>query len=325
MIARYVLWFFYVLSVNLRSAVSDQISHETYQLSSEELSAFLDIRHSVGEHSVAHHDIVTRRSSDDISTPQYNQSLGKWIEHEVHTNALCPEHDYKDIFGFPRTYTFLKAHCIGPSKPRRFLLYCQERSVSWPHFNSIAERVEKFWHMCPRATTCHNWNIPIYEGLEEVGKYEDIECVPNSMVKIDNLAGVAARPSLHGPYVHCTEPQEIPGPSMQHVPWNPTGTELILTEEVTWSNGSNYVSPLLFIHDKTSKLFEFDRASRQFDSVVSAEIQVRPVRGRIPPRMIEFCMRLAVKTDVWVIMTYSWFTIPHRIVKINGDPVSFDR
>lgn len=189
----------------------EQINDEVYSLSREELTAFSGLKHNAQGDIISHDNHISEASRNaSPNSPDYKFLVGgrKANFRQIDTHSLCPEHNYRDVFGFMRTHTFSRARCENKKwgRPRRFLLTCHQRSVRWPYFNSTMIRSERFWHSCPKGTTCQDYGFPILStrGRYQSARYEDIECVPDKLVKIDNLAGVAARPSLHGPFVHKT-------------------------------------------------------------------------------------------------------------------------
>lgn len=281
-----------------------------YKLSSEELSAFLALRA----------DADTSSENQDNAGVYLNGTSAASIDKRgltVDTSAECRKQNHVDAYGFSRVYTFSAARCDSDVRPNRYKLYCNEKSIEFqfPNFKHVERRNVIFLKTCPKKLYCQNFEEPIWneDGTRYSEDLRDIECLPLRKKKIENLEGVARRPWIHGPDVHCSKPIEVPGSGaeMTQEHWSAAGTNMILTEQLSWANGSEYKSPLLFIHDKTGRK-EFDWNLKKDDSVVSAEIEVMPVRGRIPSRLIEYCMKLAHNTDVWVIMTYAWFTHPWK-------------
>lgn len=256
-----------------------------YQLSQDELTAFLGFNQSR----------ASRTSLVHASVPFEDAKYERIID----TTQLCITHNT------PSTeYKFESATCSERAKsPRSFVLQCMERQPTYPR---TRPEPKSWFHYCSVGETCVDYQVVKVVDVH-LGLYKDVYCQKAEKVKIDQLAGVAANPKIHGPNTHCSKPTEIPGSSFGP-PTSNAAVDLILTEHTRWVNGSDYISPFLSIHDATTK-YEFDRVTRRDSAIASAEVAVMPSRGKFPERSMEFCMRLAHRTDVWVVMTYTWFAL----------------
>lgn len=274
-----------------------------YKLTPEEFRAFLSLRSRQKGGNITT-DYGHEHHSDSRSHDGLSNSLAEFTPYYHYPNSinLCRTHDSIDEHGFPVRFTWRSAGCIS-TRPRSFSLICHESRALPPHHN-IWGRVgyHVFTHTCPDSMECVNWSIRRYDGTF----HKDVYCVGYEVKKTDEMVGVALNPRIHGPEVHCTPQTDIPG-TRDYIPTNEQ-SDMILTEELSWANGSEYKSPFLFIYDTTTN-FKFDRIIREDSSIVSTSLEVVPTRGRIPQRKMQFCAKLAHRTDVWVVMTYAWFVL----------------
>lgn len=308
-----------------------------YYLSTEEVNAFLALQQRIEiPQQFNQSDEANMLESDSRSiapnlqkrapTPPGEGTSRVWqgpprLPENFSPTALdCPRRDRTDDRGKPWEYKFLKARCATHKKSRLYHVTCNIFTflpLEFREWGLLGH--DTLDNMCPEDYTC--WNNDIATGTPGTGDIEDILCIQNKKTKRDELLGVAAKPTLHGPNVHCTLPTEIPGPRPPSMP-KPDGPRLFLSEEAWISNGMAYTSPLLFIHDSTTH-FGFDHAVKANAQTLSTEIVVKPIRGRIPSRKIEFCMKLAKASDVWVILLYTWVVVsgshPRMTEQMNVD------
>lgn len=317
-----LLWSY--LTASTASFGGTQSRTKPYHLSSEEIQAFLATTQAVNSSILSK---PVRPTGDGHSSATSHISRRRPNTNpfgHAQTHLICETHNYK-LRELRFRYAFEMARCVEEGRGREYILTCVETTWLPPYEEPHDPIAKPFEHRCREGTVCINFDVYDWTVSQLIGNYHDVQCIDPQLIIIDDLAGIAADPSIHGENVHCSDTHNVPGPNFASPN---TGFSLTLTEQVFSVSGKAYKSPILFMRDQTTKP-NFDRALRHDVSSLSTIIPIIPVRGRIPDRKIEFCMQLASKTDVWVVMLYAWFIQPGRKGKVPQqemelvDPIRF--
>lgn len=293
----------------------------TYHLTDEELETFFRLKRALepsyeplfqSHHSGASYNTTSNEEAFEINPEKTTYWPGKWLS-SGNTAEDCIAHS--DVYARKRfQFKWLEAQCLLPNSSPEFLLNCSSiyrvipSSVDWEGAPWI------FHQVCPPPKVCIDLDL----GAEVAGAfpgftYKNIACVERDKLTIKQHAAVAmkgARSSAESEPDWCSLPEIVPGlgyPSIYHM------TSFLLTEEVSWANGSYYQAPKLYIRDSPSHYKNgFDRAYKQNTNVVSTIINVGSARGRLQSRAVNFCMELIRGGHVWTVMVYTWFRYTPR-------------
>lgn len=166
----------------------------------------------------------------------------------------------------------------------------------------------EFEHVCPEGTVCidHKSKAGTVLGASDS---QDVFCQKSSELNIEEHAAVATKsPRSEAAPDWCLS-AIVPGLTY---PATPYATSFVLTEEVSWANGSEYIAPELYIRDHPNYFTKgFDRAYQRDTNLVSAELSIGSVRGRLQSRAVQFCMKMLTGGEVWTVMMYTWFKHGH--------------
>lgn len=226
--------------------------------------------------------------------------------------SACLTHRTMDRFRIRYWFTFKRARCHFPNELPEYEVSCQSHVWYPPDYNEMhLMGVAQFNHTCPEDTVCVDFTLPSVQGL---GIYEDIECVRPEDVKIIEWLGSASDAANSKYSVGCSESQVIPGSDYSAVSGSQQ-VHFIVTEQVTYKNRMSYTAPLLFIRDRTTPGHIFDRVYHPDTGIASATMTLSSYRGRIQPRIIQFCMAVRIH-DPWVVMAFTWFQVTGRKAKL---------
>lgn len=206
--------------------------------------------------------------------------------------AACASKSGLDAEGRDWSFTFRRVECLPSANRCLVRLYCNAKyRALHPRPHTVITRSVKFFAECPPFTSCQPIHLLAPNGQ---APREEIGCVDDEDLEVDTVSAESSRahPGLQN--IHCGAPRQIPGPHYIVVAGQKT-TDVVLTEQVLYPNGSAYPAPILFIRDTTNP-FTFDRVFRRKASVASAQIEINQVKGKFQTRTFEFCMQLLPNT-----------------------------
>lgn len=208
-------------------------------------------------------------------------------------------------------------------KPRSVNVTCKSQyEFAGDHYDRLRPGPDKtFSRECPAGTRCEAV-FHINKDMSK-GPTEEIACVDEENIVTETVNSKASTSGTH--QVHCGLSLALPGSHYRAAPAQKT-IDVVLTEQVTYPNGTPYPAPLLYIRETTPP-YASDRALRTDGSVVSALIELSSYRGNFIQKQFEFCMQMLpghVATSV--MFTYSFFQVTLRHRHISGEqPLQFAR
>lgn len=244
-----------------------------------------------------------------ISSTPFTQSLANILP--IDGAALCTAFNQitSDRFGF-MVYYLVKVKCKPESNNNRLFEIDCIGLVKYLDSNrrSVPAPIQIAQHECPPKYVCQMIELPSSSGEN---KREEAACVEEEDVVVETLTTPEDNAQYGNENIHCGLELSLPGPHFQAAAGVKT-LELVLTEQVYFSDGKPYPAPLLLIRDKGSQ-YGLDRALRMNAHVASSSITLEAYRGRFQTREFEFCMKtLPGRLAVPVIFAYSFFQVPHR-------------
>lgn len=294
-------WIFFACSATA-AAAPEAGGPYVYKLSPEELRAVLERKEALDFPDQAPHRRPKGRTVSGHIGPAKKNT---WIEARG-SEVVCLEESKEDgMTGNKWFYTFVSARCDTSYLDNRiYHVTCSSvyREHPWYRYEIPGDpRVFNRW--CPYKKTCQNVDLMTDDGIVVF----EIKCVDDALVAVEEFQVAEVLLGLQHPWLYCGNPVDIPGTSKQAL--SAKQLDIVLTEEALWPNWTEYKSPALLIHDKTSQ-YGYDLSLRRDASVTSAAVTLRAYGGKIPHKQIEFCMRV-VPSDksMWLIFMYSWFVV----------------
>lgn len=297
----------------------------SYHLSPDELRAFIGVK-QVQDPSYQPFFNPTRRPQH-FSGPATNFSAdvtdgarvfdGRWLS-SGNTKLDCIDWDGYQESTKKYLFSWNSAECIAPLPRPDFHLKCNA------NFTIMRKGIPKTWrsepflfhYVCPHPKLCVDIDpeikLPItFSGFE----LKDIACRPPETVVVKQHAAVALKGAGSSADDSepdwCSLPEIVPG---LDYPSSWRTTSFLLTEEVSWANGSFYKAPKLYIRDSPEHYRSgFDRGYKTDTNLVSTIINVGSSRGKLQSKAVNFCMEMIRGGSVWTVMMYTWFKyIPRR-------------
>lgn len=278
----------------------------SYELTKEELNAFIESKRSIDPSYSPFNAMLPSgrpRNRAPFQLPYYNPHLD--VSGLVNTVANCLEHNYRELFN-EVSMRLQSARCIEPGYSGAYFVKCKPYKVFATNAGYTRafpqSRLQEYIHECPKSKVCMPFHLHNYMNEPEftVDEYKDIQCVAPEALVVKNIEAVAGTS-----HQQCSASHDVPG---GYLPASHAGVNLILTEEVSWANGSAYKAPAMFIVDETSGR-SFDRVYELDTDMVSTELTIQAYRGHLQNRMIKFCFEQVSGGRSWTVMLYSWFRI----------------
>lgn len=305
----------------------------SYELSSEELQAFIDLKKSIDPSYRPFRPQSTGRATDNTTVAQSKRDVltdpyhhpNKRYAHRGSTAADCAYHN--GIQEIRKVYTFnvLEAECEIAGFSPDYAVNCTSRyTISQSHLYNPSWRgdIWEFTHVCPEHTVCVDVELSS-NTLERERK--DVVCQPEEKVESPRHSAVAvkgARSSASSEPDWCSLDVLVPG---LDYPSTSAMTTFVLSEEVLWADGRYYNAPKLWIRDSPKKYARgFDRGFRTNTNMISTELNVGSSRGKLQSRAVNFCMEMIRGGNVWTIMMYTYFRYDkrsHRLIPKGLDNV----
>lgn len=301
--------------------------YAVYQLTKEEIQAFIDLKEatdfdytpnvpvSAAGLSNSSFDMKPRRRTrpQQPRWPRSHHPINSYPRQET-SLADCSFHNGWNRDGLRFRYRLVESVCRIPGVSAFYKVNCATTFTVPPtHNHRYRQPNMLFRHYCPKLSVCMPYQflrqIPEWEHLEA----RDVHCIdPTLVVVIDHEAVASSGVGTSGTKdaEFCSPDVSIPG-----INYPSTGqeTSFMLTQEVSWANGSYYSAPKLYIQDSPKFVHNgFDRAFKTNTDVVSASITVGSVRGRLQSKPVRFCMEMIRGGNVWTVMMYTWFHINAR-------------
>lgn len=279
---------FSVIYVILASSLEKNVGSYSYQLSRSELRILLAKRRAfqLPEGNLQHTAVIP---PNGIYTDE---------------DRLCVSRTFTD----PKTkakyeFKFKRARCNRKHGHRqRYDVQCSITVINPRNLHPYRLDDFKFANYCPENHICQNWD---YKTIDFVRR-QDVICTPESEVNIEYVHSAQALPGTSASgKLHCAGDQLVPASSHYTTA---KGIDFVVTEEAFWPNGTDYIAPIMVIHDKSTP-YGFDRALQRDSSVISSDFVLRSIGpNQIQQRKIQFCMEMIPgKSELWVIFMYSWF------------------
>lgn len=295
----------------------------SYRFTSEELEAFIGVKKALDSSYRLFSPSFKKRTSfsEEAVQSEPTRPRGRHLS-SGNTIADCVEHDHYTFDKKRYRFTWHSATCHVPGQSPDFDLTCNSTYILVSTYRHETRQPLIFkgrqfiwWQFCPPNKVCIDDDL---SGDER----RNIRCADQDEITTKEHAAVAfkgagssANPSTD-PFEPdwCALGEIVPG--LQY-PATPQMTTFMLTEEVSWANGSYYNAPKLLIRD-SAKLYKngFDRAYKTNTNLVSTLLNVGSVRGRLQSRAVDFCMDIIRGGDVWTVMMFTWFKYSARRGKI---------
>lgn len=290
------------------NAVANEYSYSYLTLP----DALKDSPAKVAEQEQVVNDIISRKPSSAIN---YNDML---VRYELNLRSICREEDGPDAEGRYWEHYFIDAECDLKSRnPRRIKLTCgsQVRNGAGTGTIRSGPNVEVYPE-CPIPTVCHAVYLMTPPVLGR-GPKENIGCIAEKDLVKQTVTSKASKSGDQK--VHCGLSLSLPGPHYRARPGQ-MAIDLVLTEQVTYPDGTPYPAPLLFIRDKSDP-YHMDRAVRKGGDVTSLIVELGTYRGNFISKQYEFCMQmLPGHFTSSVIFSYAFFQVVLRHGNIPGEP-----
>lgn len=287
------------------------VDESLYALSREEIRAFLAKKRSNDPSNIPFNaSLMPRKKPPPFEPPAHNPNLD--VSGLVDTQADCMSHNINEL-GHKLVYALVDAECEEPGESPFYWVQCKSSQMSETRSGKLRPYgepgLEKFFHSCPEPKVCMPYHLKDFLGEPKLvaGEYKDVQCVFKDALVIENVEAVAG--SSHQ---QCSPSHEIPG---GYLPASYTGVDLILSEEVSWANGSAYKAPAMFIVDETSGK-SYDRAYEMNTDIVSTELTIQTYRGHLQNRIIKFCFEQISGGRAWTVMLYSWFRMSPKRARL---------
>lgn len=291
----------FILTLVLQSLLASDKVGAKYSYSSTTTS---DVSRRVPSDTNPSKNIDEHRGSD----PGFGDMLARY---KLDLRALCPSLNgwYQGIL---RTYWLIIVECdIKSGNPRQIKITCGSQFQA--HFHGITTRsANKYFHpLCPEGTVCQ----AVYRiNQKGQGPDEEIGCADEEDVVEETVSTGRSEPP-----VHCSLTLAIPS-SQSRAALGQKTFDVVLTEQVTYPNGTAYIAPLLYIRDMSNPN-GWDRTLRRDASVASAVIQVGTYRDNFVTKEFKFCVQMLPGHLVSsILFTYSYFQVTMRHGTISQEP-----
>lgn len=247
------------------------------------------------------------------STP-FSQTLATYT---INFEAVCVSKGGSDGYGRRWRMSYHKSQCDTSTDNRRLLKVTCTAQYTYQnrHINWREGRNRRYPYECPEGTVCQTIQLP----NPETGQREEVACVDEGDVRIDQVIPANSQADPNAPDVYCGLTLAMPGtvftvkPGIQSI-------DIVLTEEALYHNGFPYPAPMLYIRDKTSRP-GYNLVFRRDASVASTRITLRSIAGKFHTRKFQFCMQLLPGvTASAVTFSYAWFQTTSRHGRIPGPP-----
>lgn len=294
----------------------------SYKLTDDELKAFIRIKKSL---EPSYRPFFESQSTDSLQEKNINNPSAvvpgpiHWPGyHESSENTLadCLSWDEMDVGRKSYRFGFNQAECKLPGHSGDFTLNCSATYTTDPSPFIRKSQPFIFDYHCPFPKVCIDMaaDPALSAGHNTLeGGPKNIACRPEEDLVVKQHAAIAlqgARSSAVGSPDWCSLPEIVPG--LDYPPTWKT-TSFMLTEEVSWANGSQYKAPKLWIKDSpTHYKYGFDRGLRRNTNVISTIVNVESWRGHLQSRAVNFCMEMIRGGNVWTVMMYTWFKYTPR-------------
>lgn len=319
----------------LSNASSPQ-SNPAYHLTLEEIQAFINIKKRLdplyepfaarGDGSaVPNHRFEQSAARSSRNLPRHRQK-DTW-ETTGSTEGDCLSHNPTMTGGKLYQFKFLSSRCKRPGRSHFYTVACDSEFAVGPYYREFQPWFPwPFVHYCLYPDVCIDYDTS--GTIHEDTDYSNTFCAHPEDIRVKSFIGVAiptkrtrsTRPRSSVAPSWCSPTEYIPG---HKYPSTSQMTTFLLTEEVSWANGSEYIAPQLYIRDSSSHFTKgFDRAFRTNDSLVSTTINVGSVRGRLQSKAVQFCMNMLTGSEVWTVMMYTWIKVNPRHGKIWSEVTS---
>lgn len=244
-----------------------------------------------------------------LPASDYDQQLARTMRFDF--KPICTELNWDQGITAWR-YSLKKVDCDrSMGNQRRIKITCASKYIEHSQGHYFLTHLGNdfpVFRYCPIGTICQSVEAP---ASSDMSLHEDVGCVDENDVSIDivNTNPKSAKPAPQDE--HCGLDLNLPG-SHYAAPIGQTPLNLMLTEQVSYLNGTPYHAPVLYIRDKSSP-YGLDRVLRHEASVASTEIQLGVYRGRYQTREYEFCMQFKpTHAATSLVFMYSFFQLPHR-------------
>lgn len=256
-----------------------------------------------------------------FETTNHHSSIGfkdELARYELDFQYLCEAADVQDPDGKIWKHFYLKAVCdVRSGNPRQIKLTC---SAYYKYHDERSKRYrgddKQHYPECSLGTVCQAVFIPQDNGAPPK---EEAGCVDEADLVKETLTSKASTSASQK--VHCGLSLSLPGHDYAVAPGQ-KAIDLVLTEQVTYPDGTPYPAPLLFIRDKSDP-YHMPRSQRQHASVTSLAVELGTYRGHFVQKQFEFCMQmLPGHFGSSVIFTYSYFQtrLHHGRVPATSQP-----
>lgn len=288
----------------------------SYVMTPEEIQAFIAVKKSI---DTTYQPFINRSKWSVTSNSTFEQSTPKALKHhypgdrypsEGTTEADCLSHDELYIRHLRYRFQWRSAKCDLPGESGDYTITCSSKYDVRPYYDIIYSGKDmEFTHFCKDPEVC--LDIDIGPSALRGVAYHDAICVDPWKLTIRQHMAIAKRVRLASSEPDwCSLPTIVPD-----LDFPPTWsmTTFLLTEEVTWANGSEYLAPKLYIRDSPSYYkFGIDRAYKQDTNVISTTINIGSARGKLQSKAVEFCMEMLTGGEVWTVMMFTWLKVVPR-------------
>lgn len=303
-----------------------------YDLTPEEIQAFIGLKKSIdpdykpfvsrngstlSNSSFGMIEAGDRRGTRHNMWPK-NHDPQNTYRRQISSVMDCVTHDGSNRNRFFFHYRWVESVCDNPGRDAYYKVTCNTTfTISRPNYRGRIFHLNNmvFRHYCLGDLVCMPYGFlrlnPAWAHLEA----RDIHCVNRASIIVIGHKAIAQNTGESSGVKRkrnefCSPDVFVPGTAYPST-WQQTS--FVLTEEVSWANGSYYNAPKLYIRDSPKySHFGFDRALKTNSDLVSAEITVGSVRGQLHSLPVNFCVEMLTGGNVWTIMMYTWFQINAR-------------
>lgn len=300
--------------------ISPRAAHTVtpYQLTQEEISAFIDLKRSINSSYEPFSGVISPRPRSDTIYQSSKHPVGHYpgrkYESSGNADLDCVSHNGVGLRKFRYYYERNWAICERPGESPNFTLNCSMKYSPGTAYNTMYPgKATLFIHVCPHPKVCINTAREDQAASSNGASSENVACVERDSLTVTEHSAVAMRGAgseADSEVDWCSLEELIPG--LDYPPtWH--GSSFVLTEEVSWANGSFYNAPKLYIRDDPNYIKNgYDHAFKRHTNVVTTALYVGSVRGRLQSRPINFCMELLRGGEMWTVMLYTWFRVSDR-------------
>lgn len=289
----------------------------SYEMTPEEIKAFVSIKKQKDPSYEPLMAPVFRPESNPDPFGQAEYPLGHTAAKRYlstgNTGQDCVSHNGEGLFKVFYKYSWDSAYCHRHGVSPDFTLNCSTTfRIPDRYETTYKGRNSIFWHACKPPGVCMDLDLTRYlNGYFQGFSFQDVYCVDPRKIVLKEHHAVAFKDLYgHGSGPEWCLQEHVPGfnyPPMSRM------TPFVLTEEVSWANGSTYKAPKLYIRDNPKYIKNgFDHAYKTNTDVISTEIEIGSVRNRLQSKAVEFCMEMIRGGDVWTVMMYTWFRTTSR-------------